>query len=156
MEARPADPGHHTAPDHRADLHTRPSRSPAGPHLGSGAARPLALTRPIPQETCLSTRAVIARPTATGYAGMYVHFDGYPSHHLPLLLATYQHRFAGDVEAMARHLIDEVHHGWEELGTDLLDGAPAGLRRSLTGARSTPAASSPTCTTPTAPRPSVN
>ncbi|MFF4031670.1 hypothetical protein ACFYZ2_18285 [Streptomyces sviceus] len=34
---------------------------------------------------------------------------------------------------MARHLIDEVHHGWEELGTDLRDGAPAGLRRSLTG-----------------------
>ncbi|WP_433919822.1 hypothetical protein OIE50_38955 [Streptomyces canus] len=138
MEARPADPGHHTAPDHRADQHTCPSGSPAGPHLGSGVTRPLALTRPNPQETRLSTRAVIARPTADGYAGMYVHFDGYPGSKLPLLLAAYQHRFAGDVEAMARHLIDEVHHGWEELGTDLLDGAPAGLRRSLTGGEEYP------------------
>lgn len=69
---------------------------------------------------------------------MYIHFDGYPDSKLPLLLAAYQHRFAGDVEAMARHLIDEVHHGWEELGTDLLDGAPATLRRSLTGGEEYP------------------
>ncbi|ROQ70173.1 hypothetical protein EDD93_4683 [Streptomyces sp. 840.1] len=34
---------------------------------------------------------------------------------------------------MARHLIDDVEHGWDELGTDLLDGAPVALRRSLTG-----------------------
>ncbi|MFF4361530.1 hypothetical protein [Streptomyces sp. NPDC001604] len=39
---------------------------------------------------------------------------------------------------MARHLIDEVHHGWDELGTDLLDGAPTGLRRSLTGGHEYP------------------
>ncbi|MFE7272456.1 hypothetical protein [Streptomyces sp. NPDC057623] len=64
---------------------------------------------------------------------MYVHFDGYPDSKLPLLLAAYQHRFAGDLEAMARHLIDDVEHGWDELGTDLLDGAPTALRRSLTG-----------------------
>lgn len=64
---------------------------------------------------------------------MYVHFDGYPDSKLPLLLAAYQHRFDGDLEAMARHLIDDVDHGWDELGTDLLDGAPEALRRSLTG-----------------------
>ncbi|MFD7017511.1 hypothetical protein [Streptomyces sp. NPDC059928] len=64
---------------------------------------------------------------------MYVHFDGYPDSKLPLLLAAYQHRFAGDLEAMARHLIDDVYYGWDELGTDLLDGAPASVRRSLTG-----------------------
>ncbi|MEU9369559.1 hypothetical protein AB0D71_33770 [Streptomyces avermitilis] len=69
---------------------------------------------------------------------MYVHFDGYPASKLPLLLAAYQYRFAGHVEAITRHLIDEVHHGWEELGTDLLDGAPAALRRSLTGGRGVP------------------
>ncbi|MFE1836488.1 hypothetical protein [Streptomyces sviceus] len=63
---------------------------------------------------------------------MYVHFDGYPDSKLPLLLAAYQHRFAGDLEAMALHLIDDVVHGWVELGTDLLDGAPAALRRTLT------------------------
>ncbi|CCK32037.1 hypothetical protein BN159_7658 [Streptomyces davaonensis JCM 4913] len=48
-------------------------------------------------------------------------------------MAAYQHRFAGDLEAMARHLIDDVEHSWDELGTDLLDGAPPALRRSLTG-----------------------
>ncbi|MBC9719214.1 hypothetical protein H9Y04_42555 [Streptomyces sp. TRM66268-LWL] len=64
---------------------------------------------------------------------MYVHFDGYPDSKLPLLLAAYRHRFAGDLEAMAQHLIDDVEHGWDELGTDLLDGAPATLRRALTG-----------------------
>ncbi|MEU9068995.1 hypothetical protein AB0D60_19175 [Streptomyces sp. NPDC048306] len=64
---------------------------------------------------------------------MYVHFDGYPDSKLPLLLAAYQYRFAGDLEAMARHLIDDVEHGWDELGTDLLDGAPEALRRSLAG-----------------------
>ncbi|WP_420036036.1 hypothetical protein ACN2WE_30880 [Streptomyces sp. cg28] len=34
---------------------------------------------------------------------------------------------------MSRHLIDSVPHGWDELGTDLLDGAPAALRRRLIG-----------------------
>ncbi|MEV7888454.1 hypothetical protein ACWD3I_29695 [Streptomyces sp. NPDC002817] len=69
---------------------------------------------------------------------MYVHFDGYPDSKLPLLLAAYQHRFAGDLEAMARHLIDEIHHGWDELGTDLLDGTPAPVRLSLTGGQEYP------------------
>jgi hypothetical protein len=64
---------------------------------------------------------------------MYVHFDAAPDSKLPLLLAAYLHQFAGDLEAVARHLIDDVHHGWDELGTDLLDGAPPALRRSLTG-----------------------
>lgn len=81
----------------------------------------------------LSTRSFIARPTETGYAGMYVHFDGYPSGRLPLLLAAYQYRFAKDVEAMVRDLIDDVDYGWSGLGTDLLDGAPGELRQALTG-----------------------
>ncbi|WP_435218717.1 hypothetical protein [Streptomyces sp. bgisy034] len=129
MGARPADPGQHPAEDHRAHGAARPH---AVAHRGSADASSHALTTPF-QETDLSTRSVIARPTADGYAGMYVHFDGYPDNKLPLLLAAYQHRFAGDLEAMARHLIDDVEHGWDELGTDLLDGAPAALRRSLTG-----------------------
>ncbi|MEV5878061.1 hypothetical protein AB0L75_28310 [Streptomyces sp. NPDC052101] len=64
---------------------------------------------------------------------MYVHFDGYPSGRLPLLLGAYQHRFGGDVEAMSRHLIDSVDYGWSQLGTDLLDGAPDDLLQDLTG-----------------------
>lgn len=56
-----------------------------------------------------------------------------PSHHLPLLLAAYQHRFGRDLEAMSRHLIDDVAVGWDELGTDLLDGVPSPLVTALTG-----------------------
>ena len=129
MGARPADPGQRPAEGHRAHGGARPH---AVAHRGSADASSRALTTPF-QETDLSTRSVIARPTADGYAGMYVHFDGYPDNKVPLLLAAYQHRFAGDLEAMARYLIDDVEHGWDELGTDLLDGAPAALRRSLTG-----------------------
>jgi hypothetical protein len=56
-----------------------------------------------------------------------------PSHHLPLLLAAYQYKFGRNVEAMWRHLIDDVAVGWEELGTDLLDDAPPALVAALTG-----------------------
>ncbi|WP_395297312.1 hypothetical protein ACF9IK_30665 [Kitasatospora hibisci] len=80
----------------------------------------------------LSTRSVIARPTDSGgYTGIYCHYDGYPSHQLPLLLTAYQHRFSGDVEAMAGHLIDAPVIGWSVLGNDLLDGAPERLRTAL-------------------------
>ncbi|MFF8732015.1 hypothetical protein ACF073_36915 [Streptomyces sp. NPDC015171] len=61
-----------------------------------------------------------------------------PSHHLPLLLAAYQHKFGRDVEAMSRHLIDDVAVGWDELGTDLLDGAPPALVAALTGGEQWP------------------
>ncbi|MFI0743000.1 hypothetical protein ACH4PU_33755 [Streptomyces sp. NPDC021100] len=86
----------------------------------------------------LATRSFIARPTSTGFTGIYVHWDGYPSHHLPLLLAAYQHRFAGDLEAMSQHLVDNVSVGWSELGTDLLNGAPEPLRQALTGGENHP------------------
>jgi hypothetical protein len=79
----------------------------------------------------MATRSVIAHPTDAGYAGRYCHWDGYPSHQLPLLLAAYQHRFANDLDALAHHLIDEAPGGWSVLGTDLLDGAPPTLRTEL-------------------------
>ncbi len=81
----------------------------------------------------MTTRSVIARPSETGYTGIYVHHDGYPSGRLPLLLAAYQHRFARDVEAMSIHLIDQVNIAWDELGNDLLDGTPMSLLKQLTG-----------------------
>ncbi|MFF4714447.1 hypothetical protein ACFY2V_24035 [Streptomyces eurythermus] len=34
---------------------------------------------------------------------------------------------------MTRHLVDDVTVGWEELGTDLLDGAPPYIVEGLTG-----------------------
>ncbi|MCZ4101812.1 hypothetical protein [Streptomyces sp. H39-C1] len=61
-----------------------------------------------------------------------------PSHHLPLLLAAYQHKFGRDLQAMVRHLIDDVAVGWDELGTDLLDGAPPALITALTGGEQWP------------------
>ncbi|MFE9725963.1 hypothetical protein ACFYQ5_20785 [Streptomyces sp. NPDC005794] len=69
---------------------------------------------------------------------MHVQLDGVPSHHLPLLLAAYQHRFGRDLEALSRHLIDDVAVGWQELGTDLLDGAPPSLITALTGTEQWP------------------
>ncbi|MFK0136638.1 hypothetical protein [Streptomyces murinus] len=52
---------------------------------------------------------------------------------MPLLLTAFQYRFNRDVDAMARHLIDDVDLGWYTLGTDLLDGAPPSLVTELTG-----------------------
>ncbi|MFF3849624.1 hypothetical protein [Streptomyces sp. NPDC002328] len=39
---------------------------------------------------------------------------------------------------MSRHLIDDVAVGWDELGTDLLDGAPPSLVAALTGGEQWP------------------
>ncbi|MGZ2361568.1 hypothetical protein LRE75_33635 [Streptomyces sp. 372A] len=80
----------------------------------------------------LTTRSFVARPTETGYDGIYIHFDGSPSAKLPFLLTAYQYRFQRDEKAMARHLVDGTDIGWEELGTDLLDGAPSDLVTALT------------------------
>ncbi|WP_326613522.1 hypothetical protein [Streptomyces scopuliridis] len=43
-----------------------------------------------------------------------------------------------DVEAMARHLVDDVVIGWDELGTDLLDSAPPEIIEALTGGQQWP------------------
>ncbi|PJN35887.1 hypothetical protein CG747_36410 [Streptomyces sp. CB02959] len=56
-----------------------------------------------------------------------------PSHHLPLLLTAFRYRFRQNLEAMSRHLVDDVAIGWDELGTDLLHGAPPALVAALTG-----------------------
>ncbi|OYP14871.1 hypothetical protein CFC35_10440 [Streptomyces sp. FBKL.4005] len=86
----------------------------------------------------LSTRSFIARPTTSGYDGIYVQLDGQPSAKLPLLLAAFRYRFEGDVAAMAQHLVDGVAVGWDELGTDLLAGAPPQLVTALTGGEQWP------------------
>ncbi|MEE1797396.1 hypothetical protein PUR57_01605 [Streptomyces sp. JV176] len=67
---------------------------------------------------------------------------------LPLLLVAYQCRFARDEQAMARHLIDDVPVGWEELGTDLLDGAPPELVTALTGGQEWPSSTLDNLVTP--------
>ncbi|GAA2672499.1 hypothetical protein GCM10010400_38060 [Streptomyces aculeolatus] len=100
-----------------------PPTSPGAPRQGGGRS--------------VATRSFIARPTDAGYVGANVLYDGYPSGRLPLLLASYRYRFGSDIAAMSRHLIDDVPAsacGWEELGADLLHGAPEELRHALTGA----------------------
>ncbi|MEU7205608.1 hypothetical protein [Streptomyces sp. NPDC045470] len=99
-------------------------------------------------ENLLSTRSFIARPTQTGYDGIYVHLDGQPSEKLPLLLAAFQHRFGRNAEAMARHFVDGVAVGWDELGTDLLDGAPPELISALTGGQQWPSSTLDDLVTP--------
>lgn len=108
---------------------------PQAPSLHAAGPRPVPLSpaRPGSFGVPLSTRCFIARPTESGYDGIYVHLDGDPSQKLPLLLAAYRYRFGQDVEAMTRHLIDDVAVGWDELGTDLLDDAPPALVNALTG-----------------------
>jgi hypothetical protein len=91
-----------------------------------------------PRRLLLSTRSFIVRPTTGGYDGIYVQLDGQPSAKLPLLLAAFQYRFAGDVEAMAQHLVDGVDVGWDELGTDLLADAPPQVVTALTGGEQWP------------------
>ncbi|MFK0121187.1 hypothetical protein [Streptomyces sp. NPDC090994] len=39
---------------------------------------------------------------------------------------------------MSRHLVDDVAVGWDELGTDLLDGAPPEIVAALTGGEQWP------------------
>ncbi|MEW2550369.1 hypothetical protein AB0957_01280 [Streptomyces zhihengii] len=60
-------------------------------------------------------------------------FDGTPASKLPLLVTAFQYRFGRDLEAMTRHLVNDVAIGWEELGSDLLDGAPPTIVAALTG-----------------------
>ncbi|WSQ12907.1 hypothetical protein OG604_36930 [Streptomyces sp. NBC_01231] len=75
-----------------------------------------------------------------------------PSHHLPLLLTAFEHRFRRDLEAMSRHLVDDVSVGWHELGTDLLDGAPYLIVSILTGGQKLPSRTLDHLTTPGSPQ----
>jgi hypothetical protein len=62
--------------------------------------------------------SVVARRTTSGFAGRYVHNDGQPALRVPLLLHLHAGPFAGDVDAMARFLIDDHPAGWSQLGLD--------------------------------------
>lgn len=121
---RPHPPGASPHPLRACRLHRRTPHPPARDR----ASNPRLL-----EAFLLSTRSCIARPTPSGFSGIYVDWDGYPTNHLRLLLTAHQYQFARDTEAMARFLIDEVPVGWSGLGTDLLDGAPDSLRAELVG-----------------------
>ncbi|WP_433549126.1 hypothetical protein ACQPZG_31740 [Streptomyces sp. CA-294286] len=111
-------PGHQLCPYRRIRApHPRLSRRPTTP--------------PAARSSPLSTPSCIARPTETGFTGIYVHYDGVPSVQLPFLLTAQTYRFGGDHDALASYLIDIEEVGWEYLGDDLLFGAPDRLRDAL-------------------------
>jgi hypothetical protein len=62
----------------------------------------------------MSTRSVIARPSETGFTGVYHHFDGYPSGVGQSIWRMYHDVFDGDADAMAKVLIDD-HRGWSSI-----------------------------------------
>lgn len=63
----------------------------------------------------MSTRAVIARKTDTGFTGVYHHWDGYPSGLGATLFELRQEQFQGDTAAMLKVLIDEHPAGWSTI-----------------------------------------
>ena len=77
----------------------------------------------------MATRAVIARTTGDGWAGVYHHWDGYPSGLGVTLnqLAQPEGPFGGDLERMMRTLIDEHPAGWSNI-EDIDWSQPAGFR----------------------------
>lgn len=62
--------------------------------------------------------SIIARPTASGFAGRYVHNDGHPGMRMALLRDLYAGPFGRDLEAITRFLVDEHPAGWSQLGPD--------------------------------------
>lgn len=63
----------------------------------------------------MSTRAVIARPSATGFVGRYHHWDGYPSGLGAALFGLWRNRYGRDSAAMLRELVDEHPAGWSTI-----------------------------------------
>lgn len=80
----------------------------------------------------MTNRSFNASPTAGGYDGIDVHWDGVPSYHLPILLTARRSRFDGDTEALARHLSDDAAVGWADQGGAFLTSAPAMPVQTLT------------------------
>lgn len=85
----------------------------------------------------MSTRSVIARPVtreggASGFTGVYHHWDGYPSGVGASLFAYRNGFFGGDTEAMLRYLVDEHPAGWSTInGKDL--GRKPGFHEGMDG-----------------------
>lgn len=63
----------------------------------------------------MSTRAVIARKTATGFTGRYHHWDGYPGGLGATLFALRKTQFKGDTQAMLKVLLDDHPAGWSTI-----------------------------------------
>lgn len=63
----------------------------------------------------MSTRSIVARPTEAGWEGVYVHSDGMPTSHGPVLLDAQQAFFADNPAGLADFLLSHPA-GWSSLG----------------------------------------
>ena len=63
----------------------------------------------------MSTRSVIARPTAAGFQGRYIHWDGYPSGVGQQIYDLFQGHFGKDFGRLQQVLLDEHPAGWSSL-----------------------------------------
>ena len=66
----------------------------------------------------MSTRSVIARPTAAGFQGRYIHWDGYPSGVGQQIYGLFQGHFGMDFGRLQQVLLDEHPAGWSSLSGD--------------------------------------
>jgi hypothetical protein len=63
----------------------------------------------------MSTRCVVARKTASGFEGRFVHWDGYPSGVGATLFNAYRSHFKHNLKEMLKYFIDDHPAGWSEL-----------------------------------------
>lgn len=63
----------------------------------------------------MSTRSVIGRKTASGFTGVYHHWDGYPSGLGAQLFEVFNGYFKRDMPAMLKYLIDDHPAGWSTI-----------------------------------------
>lgn len=60
----------------------------------------------------MSTRGVIARLKGDGWAGVYNHFDSYPTGLGEALWQSLHQEYGGDVEAFLKAVVDDTPQGW--------------------------------------------
>ena len=65
----------------------------------------------------MSTRSVIARKTASGFTGIYHHWDGYPAGLGSTLFRIHRGVFNGNTNRMLEYLIDNHPCGWSTINS---------------------------------------
>ena len=68
----------------------------------------------------MTTRAVLARPRASGFEGVYLHNAGGPAEMGPVLWVLMRDRYAFDPARFSREMIDDNLAGWSNI--DVLGG----------------------------------
>ena len=69
----------------------------------------------------MGTRSVVGYATPTGFKGVYVHWDGYPEHMVPML---YELLRRDGYEHVCKVLVDEHPNGWSLINAFQEDEEP--------------------------------